>query len=157
MDLKKTTEALLYICPRLKVRGHYQMMKVLYWADKYHLAHFGRTISGDTYYKLEDGPVPTITYDRIKDRTIINGNFETESFICTPIREPNMDYLSESDIEALEYSIEKYGHLSYGVLKRRSHDASWDAARDFGPIDFEKFILTFDRATQEELKEYFSS
>lgn len=133
------------------------MMKVLYWADKYHLSHYGRTISGDTYYKLEDGPVPTQTYDRIKDRTIIDGNFETESFICTPLRKPNLDHLSESDIEALEYSIDNYGHLSYGNLKRRSHDASWEAARDFGPIDFDKFILTFDSETQEELKEYLSA
>lgn len=157
LDFKKTIEALLYICPRLKVSGHYQMMKILYWADKYHLAHYGRTISGDTYYKLEDGPVPTKIYDGIKDRSIIEGNFETKSFICTPVREPDLNYLSESDIEALEFSINKYGQKSYGDLKRLSHDASWEAAREFGPIDFDKFILTFDIETQRELKEYLSA
>lgn len=157
MDIVKTTEALLYICPNLKVKGYYQMMKVLYFADKYHLSHFGRTISKDTYYKLEDGPVPTITYKKIKDRTLIDGNFITESFICTPIREPNMDHLSESDIEALDYAISKYSQKSYGELRKLSHDASWEAAPDFGKIDFDAFILTFDEETQEELKAYVSA
>ena len=157
MDSQRTIEALLYICPKLSVKGYYQMMKVLYWADKYHLAHYGRTITEDTYYKLEDGPVPTEIYDKFKNRTLLDGNFKSDSFIYTPIREPNLDFLSESDLEALEYSVNKYGNKSYGELKRLSHDASWEAAPEFGPIDFDQFILTFKKSTQEELKEYLSA
>jgi len=47
---KATAEAMAYL---LKKGGETDMVKLaqlLYLADKYSLTHFGRTVTGDTYY-----------------------------------------------------------------------------------------------------------
>ena len=37
------------------------LLKMIYMADRYHLRRFGRLISGDTYYAMRLGPVPSIS------------------------------------------------------------------------------------------------
>ena len=59
-DTRKIVQALNYIaCSQL---GHtvncMKAYKLLWLADRYHLRHYGRTISGDVYYALPHGPVP---------------------------------------------------------------------------------------------------
>lgn len=63
-DWEKTTEVLLYITEQ--VTDVYNALKVLYFADKDHLAKYGRQICGESYVAMKDGPVPSCTYDLVK-------------------------------------------------------------------------------------------
>ncbi len=133
----KAIEVLLYVATRCP--DTYRALKVVYFADKLHLARHGRLICGDRYVAMLHGPVPSGLYDIIK---FVRGDglFEMpvpakEAFCVrdyyniVPTREPNLEYLSESDIECLNESIATYGVKSFTELKQISHeDAAFQGA-----------------------------
>jgi uncharacterized phage-associated protein len=135
-DLRKAIEVLLYIAE--KCPDTYTALKVLYFADKEHLEKHGRFICGDTYIAMSAGPVPSGAYDIVKfargdgfwraDPHIREAMAVEDYYSIVPKREPDLSFLSESDIECLDASIEEYGHLSFGELKRLSHDAAFETA-----------------------------
>ena len=59
----KTVNAVLYIVERLKRKDFHKIFKLLYFSDREHLNVYGRTITGDTYIAMADGPVPSNVYD----------------------------------------------------------------------------------------------
>ncbi len=142
-DTEKAVEALLYIAERSC--NIYNALKVLYFADKEHLAGYGRLICGDSYVAMRHGPVPSGVYDLVKyvrgDGSWridipVNEAFSVQGRNIIPHRKANLDFLSESDIKCLDAAIEQYGHLSFGQLRRLSHDDAYKAAdqNDFIPL-----------------------
>ena len=65
-NTEKSLQAVLYVANRLKRRDFHKIFKVLYFADREHLAKYGRPITGDTYVAMEYGPVPSMIYDIFK-------------------------------------------------------------------------------------------
>ena len=128
-DAKKTLEVLLYIahrCPDM-----YTALKVLFYADKAHLARYGRLVSNDRYKMMEHGPVPSGAYDLVKDvrdlrapsrRIVPQGAFHMNRNLIVPDRHPDLDALSESDVECLDGAIAEYGGKTFNQLKKLSHD-----------------------------------
>jgi uncharacterized phage-associated protein len=151
--VEKAIEVLLYVAER--VPDTYTALKILYFADKDHLAKYGRLISGDSYVAMRLGPVPSGTYDLVKH---VRGNGFCWIDMPIPIsevfsvqedhtiilhRKANCDLLSESDIECLDAAIEKYGHLSFGQLKRISHnDDAWKRSDQNDFIQLETIAKT---------------
>jgi uncharacterized phage-associated protein len=128
-DWAKAVEVLLYVTTR--VPNLYHALKVLYFADKQHLARYGRFIYGDTYVAMRHGPVPSAAYDVLKeargDALCPTGCHAEELFAPEgneffPRRDADLDMLSESDIECLDEAIAEYGHLAIGALKQVSHE-----------------------------------
>lgn len=144
-DPKKAIEVLLYVAQRCS--DMYTALKVLYFADKEHLAKYGRLISGDSYVAMWHGPVPSNTYDLIKDvrgdrfrvtKVPVSEAFHMQGNDIVPRRKANRDLLSESDVECLDAAIQKYGHLSFAELKRLSHqEEAFQRAdeNDFIPLE----------------------
>ena len=132
----KALEVLLYVarrCPDM-----YTALKVVYFADRQHLARYGRLIAGDSYVAMSHGPVPSGIYDIVKyvrgDGAFAVEVPARETFTMpdretiSPLREPNLDLLSESEQECLEESIRRYGGKGFGELRDLSHDAAFVAA-----------------------------
>jgi len=147
---EKTLEVLLYIIRNIENPDIYKCLKILYFSDKKNLENFGRFISGDSYVAMKHGPVPSGAYDIIK---FIRGDggfgtidwetaLEVKHNNLVPLREPNLDFLSESDIESLEYSINEYGDLSFSDLKDLSHDEAYDSVDKNDMISIEAIAST---------------
>lgn len=146
-DAEKAIEVLLYIARQ--VPDTYTALKVLYFADKDHLAKYGRLICGDSYVAMDKGPVPSGTYDIVK---YVRGDgaclfaipleeaFAVQGHDILPHREPNLDFLSESDIECLDSGIEQYGRRSFGQLKKLSHDEAFKSADKNDFISLEAIV-----------------
>lgn len=134
-DAEKAVEVLLYIAEQ--VPDTYAALKILYFADKDHLSKYGRLICGDSYVAMRHGPVPSSAYDIIKyvrgdgfclfDVPIENA-FAVQDRNIIPHREAKLDFLSESDIECLNAAIKQYGRMSFGQLKKLSHDKAFESA-----------------------------
>ena len=61
---KKATQLLnFFVRSRGEPIGKIQAMKLVFFADRYHLRKYGSTITGDQYYAMEKGPVPVLTKD----------------------------------------------------------------------------------------------
>ena len=139
---EKAIELLLYVTRRCS--DMYTALKVIYFADKDHLSKYGRSISCDRYVAMRHGPVPSGLYDMIKD--VRDNHIEPTAFRIEngnkiyPLREPELDLLSETDIEILDESMEQYGSMSFSKLKRQSHDAAHKAADQNDFIPAEAFI-----------------
>lgn len=152
-DLDKAISVVSFIATRLKkIKGeadYYTIFKILYFADRDHLAKHGRPIVGDYYCALQDGPIPQNIYDLIKEikdpaRTYKRFTNPEQYFnvinnhIVVPVNEPDMDEISESDLKCLNKSIKENGLLSYDQLKKKSHGPAWhktSATLPMSPLD----------------------
>ena len=141
-DKEKSLNALLYVANRVQRKDFHKIFKIIYFADRQHLADWGRPITGDTYIAMEAGPVPSRLYDMLK---IVRGDsylpdieglgkyFQVENWMyVNPLQDANLNRLSPNEQEVLDACIDKYSSLSYDEIKEKSHDIAWrSTARDF--------------------------
>lgn len=147
---EKAINVVLYVANRLEQRDFHKIFKVIYFADKAHLSEWGRTISGDTFVAMNDGPVPTRIYDMFKivrgdslyssDNNVVNiysKYFRVEGgYFLVPLKEADLNYLSQSDMDSLDKSISENKDLSFGSIREKSHDYAWRNAAKDTMIDF---------------------
>lgn len=131
-------EAILYIANRVERKDIHKICKILYYADQRHLSKYGRSITGDTYIAMAYGPVPSNVEDIFKAvrgdsffspyvENIRKEEFDfINKFIIRPKRNADLDYLSESDLECLDFAIDKCKDLSFQQLTDLSHDLAWN-------------------------------
>ena len=140
-DKDVTLNAVLYIIQQMggEVDMH-KIFKTLYFADQEHLGKYGRTITGDVYIAMDYGPVPSKTDDIFKavrgDSFFSPGDLKNlfhfkNRFRLIADQEPDLDYLSQSDLLCLDAAIDKCKNLTFNELTELSHGAAWNnTARD---------------------------
>lgn len=170
-DSKKLTELVLFILGKTGGVDFYHAFKILYFAEMKHLAKWGSGIVPDEFCALKYGPVPTRLYDAVKElnnpRMILSEELseviqlagEDAPNILLPKREADLKFLSKSEIEALDQSIEENKSLTFGQLMKKSHDEAWDEANRrangtniISPISMAK-VLHADDAMLEYIEE----
>lgn len=170
-DSKKLTELILYILEKTGGVDFYHAFKILYFAEMKHLSKWGVGIVPDEFCALKYGPVPTRLYNAVKELNqpkmalaeclaeVIQFAGEDAPNVLLPKREANLKFLSKSEIESLEQSIEENKSLTFGQLMRKSHDKAWDEAdrrangtNIISPISMAK-VLHADDAMLEYIKE----
>ncbi len=172
LDAAKALESVVYVSHNTS--NLFNLVKTLYYADKFHLERYGRTISGDHYIAMDDGPVPSGAYDLIKlargdkfayDEKIVEVHAEdairTErdgsNTLVFPRRGPHFDMLSESDIECLDEAIEKYGNMNTSRLWKIVHmEKAFSETDQDKPIPLRK-IISLDIPNGQEVLEYLDS
>ena len=159
-----TVNTLLYIIQKLDGIGDFhKVFKILYFADQKHLAKYGSPISEDTYIAMTNGPVPSMAYDILKSlrgqgllathKAQFSPYFELQkSFIVKAKMRPDLDYLSESEMQCLDESIEENRSLGFLELTEKSHDAAWNNALTDGEIDL--LDIAAAGGAQHEMIEY---
>ena len=74
--------------------------------------------------------------------------------IIIPNTEPDLDYLSKSDIEALDYALEKYSQYETLEMSALTHENnSWKIARNNSPESKAPLIKWEDMITNPEVLE----
>lgn len=170
-DRKKLTELVLFILDKTGGVDFYHAFKILYFAEMKHLAKWGSGFVPDEFCALKYGPVPTQLYDAVKElnnpRMILSEELseviqfaeEDVTDVLLPKREADLKYLSKSEIEALEQSIEENKSLIFGQLMRKSHDEAWEEANRrtngtnvISPVSMAR-VLNADDAMLEYIEE----
>ncbi len=143
-DVLKMKAALLFVVAAFDGVDILRAFKILYFANKDHLARYGRPIINDIFCALPNGPVPSMLYDAVKKaqgkrsgyetpeieelaRAIIVGE-EDLDYVIYKREMPDLDELSKSDIECLKKSLIENRNLSFRELSDKSHDFAWDEA-----------------------------
>jgi uncharacterized phage-associated protein len=147
VNTRKAVEVILWLAEKQAPIDFYHVLKVVFYADKYHLNAYGRPIVGDTYGAFNHGPVATTVYDILKQDALevqafdaytegSNDNLPFEvrdRYWVHPKREANKLLLSKSDMEALDWAFGEYGSLPFKKLERLTHDEpSWKNAYNSG-------------------------
>jgi uncharacterized phage-associated protein len=168
LDVEKALEAVVYVSH--KTNDLFHIVKILYYADKIHLEEYGRQLTGDYYVAMEEGPVPSGAYDLIKRARGDEQLFEArivdihpeksisikDHIIVTPLRPTKLEFLSESDIECLDKSIEVYATMGVKKLWELAHEEeAYKKARRNGPIQLSDIIQSLPSGN--EILEYLNS
>jgi len=140
-DYLKATQALDYFTT--KAGGQINKMKALklvYFADRYHLRKYGRMITNDNYLAMEHGPVPSTTKDIAESNDYLDETIKaySQGFIepidnLTLKAKSKLDEsaLSDSDLEALKFSWDTFGHLDQFELRDLTHFyPEWISVKD---------------------------
>ncbi|MCP4396022.1 MAG: SocA family protein, partial [bacterium] len=104
----------------------------VYFADRYHLRKYGQLITNDEYYAMKLGPVAS----GVKDLLYVNTRMlsmeeqeytsrffkESDQYHVEAVRDFEPKALTQTDIEALDFAWEKFGHYDeFTLSKRISH------------------------------------
>jgi uncharacterized phage-associated protein len=146
-----------------------KLMKLLYLAERSSYQKFGEPIIGDCLVSMDHGPVLSRTYQHINGEVAsVEGGWDT--WICdrenhdvrlqdpSCIRSPEVDLLElcDGDIEVLNETWERFGHMTKWQIRDYTHDncAEWeDPNGSMIPIDFQRLFqaLQFDESQANEL------
>jgi uncharacterized phage-associated protein len=161
-DFEKAKEAIVYLASKMRSgMTKYTACKLLFLADKYHLVRYGRTITGDKYFALPYGPVPTRLLNLLSG---VVGGAESDEQVAAlsalltidhAFRDPRIsaprhlpqEHLSKSDIEALDETLERYGRKTFAELRALTHELAayqnaWTGRGSLlsAPMAFEDFF-----------------
>ena len=130
-DRMKAIEAILYLANKVSNSDIYGICKLLYLLDKTSLEKYGRFIFGETYCAMKEGSTPSNAYNLLKEvAQTPTSELRVEGNQVAALREANMDYLSESDVECLEQIISVYGKAPNWSRAKDAHDDAWKQAWD---------------------------
>lgn len=149
----------------------YRIYKSLYFANKEHLNRYGRLITSDTFFALPFGPVPTKLADvldylqngktlRRADKelfqpiitSIVPCHFDADNYF-TAKELPDLDELSDSDIECLNEGLKKCVGKGFKEIKETSHDKAWEKA--FSKPNHKSIdVLDMVDDSNQDMKEY---
>jgi len=145
MNTQKAIESVLWIIQNGD-SNMYNVWKILFAAEKYHLNKFGRPITGDRYIAMEYGIVPSWLYDASKIKRQGIGFYRDANSLIAE-RLPATDYLSQTDIEALYYGVNEYAGMDFKSVMNKNHaEPAWinnynnRGNNDSAPIPFEDII-----------------
>lgn len=109
-------------------------LKLLFFADRYHLRKYGRALSDCAYFAMKNGPVaseaknvaeenarlckPALAYVRHFLRR--HGQYDASSLVRS-VAAMDKAVLSESDLEALDFAWQTFGHHDKETLVDITH------------------------------------
>jgi len=120
-NYRKATQVLDYFAEKSDgTINRMKALKLVYFADKYHLRKYGRLITNDTYFAMDNGPVASGAKDLAEESDFTSR--EAQNYASSYIgasgrydylakRPTDRTELSSSDLEALDYAWDKFGHL----------------------------------------------
>ena len=129
MNTQKAIETVLWVVQQGE-DNLYNIMKILFAAEKYHLNRYGRPITGDRYIAMPFGTVPSWIYDATKLKSQGFGFYKCENSIIAE-RAPVDNYFSESDKEALQFGYDEYAGKTFNEVKEKNHkEPAWVKANE---------------------------
>lgn len=149
----KAVEAILWLVERRPGFDIYHIVKAAYFADKYHIAAYGRPICGDIYSAGPYGPLPQVMYGLLKHDPLellaLEGNGDVpftvgQRFQVIGTRGPNLRKLSKTDVEALEVGFEHVRDRSFNAIYDETHDDPAYIRADGLRMDYRDFIADED-------------
>jgi Protein of unknown function (DUF4065) len=162
-DKDAALAATLYIVGKFELVTANTVFAMLYLADKKHLEEYGRFITGDRYFALEPGPVPSHIYDVLNyvdgqgEYLSLDENFKRtfkesidilEGHYLSAKTEPERENLSESDLECLADTFEKYNNTKLENFETLSHDTAWQTTPRNHEISIEEIVKTLPDSQQ---------
>jgi uncharacterized phage-associated protein len=133
-SIRKTLQVLFYLqskSPKSSKGDIMYLLKLIFFADRYHIRHFGVVASGDKYFAMKNGPVASAIKDVMQGKMPSCAN-SMESCLLNKVKQISEyevvierqkdDELSESFKQALDFAVKTYGKYTQFQLSDISHD-----------------------------------
>jgi uncharacterized phage-associated protein len=132
INREKAIEALVYVASKRPGIDVFQVCKIFFYADLSHFRKYGRPVTGDQYYAMKNGPVPSFIYDAIKRNldpqivSFINDRLEfdsEENYYRMTVKRPFDESLfSRTDIACIDEAINQFADMPFRQLWDFVHD-----------------------------------
>lgn len=132
------------------------LLKLAFFADRYHVRTYARPVSMDEYYALKLGPIPSNLTDIISTEYYLSQNFhfEADYYIELKTTDVDLDQFSKSDLEAMQFAVEKFapiGEKSEFFLAHLTHAyPEWEKYKD-------RFAQFFHGREEMDYKDFLSN
>lgn len=128
-NYKKASQALNLFAILSEGKVNYmKAIKLIWLADRYHLRNHGRTITGDLYFALKNGPVASNSLDLIKNNNLskseleyTNKLFTKSNFDLVSLSGVDLNVFSKNEVRILNLIFEKYSYMSWREISDFSH------------------------------------
>jgi len=132
MDIDRLKAVVLYVLNSVSEKrlGKHELFKILYFASQKHLVRYGHAIITD-FYAFQHGPVPASLCNYLNEDNPITASLSVDTetkYVLSPKESPDMDELSDSEVECLDESIKENNGLHFNKLTDKSHDLAWHKA-----------------------------
>jgi uncharacterized phage-associated protein len=170
MECKKITQVVNYLLRKddNKKLDEYKLVKLVWAADRFHLRNYAKLVTGDHYYAMAKGPVGSMTKDVIEfnedyikldtqylERFIkkqsTNGSTTIES-----VDDPDMDELSLTDIEALDFAWSIIGGMTPAQAIEFTHNYPEWTVHEGSVANGGRMSIDLDRMLQDPVDSAFS-
>jgi uncharacterized phage-associated protein len=164
-DVQKLVQSIAFFShSRVPELTKLKIAKLLYFADKEHLLHHGAPIIGDVYFCMDYGPVPSLSLNEMSAaatepevRVPETGDADLFSKVLNvrklfykyprfAVREGayNPAVFAESELSALRYTVNMYGHKSAKELVDITHrEPTWRIPNQGRPKG-SRALITYD-------------
>ena len=153
-NVEKSIHVILYIIQQSKGKiNQHNLWRIVFEADKYHLNNHEIPVTGSIYRNMGFGPVPVNICNIIKGSNISKKHlqeagmtklpykYDKESQILSSSALPDHDHFIETDVEALDHSIRKYGTMNIEELRQENHkERCWLETERKDLVPFELMI-----------------
>lgn len=132
IEEQKVKEVILYILSQTGSTSYYNLMKIMFCAERWNLVKWGDPITNLQYYARKHGPVPLSVYNKIKKEKKGTSSDLSEillmvgEFNVSPKREPDMEYLSITDKESIDHAINELKDMDYKQIEAYLHEDVYD-------------------------------
>lgn len=129
-NYKKSVQALNYLAVLEGGAINYmKALKLIWLSDRFHLRNHGRTITGDKYYALKNGPVASFTKDIIinkhitKEQSAYSSIFvSVKGYSLSTNSQPNINVFSQKELEVINTVYDNYKSMSEFEISEFSHN-----------------------------------
>lgn len=128
---RKATQALNFLARQAGGRiNKLKALKLMFFADRYHLRKFGRPVSECAYYAMTHGPVASEAKQVAEEheglpmpaRSHARKFLEKKSqYEYASVADVDESVFSESDLEALTFAWENFGYLGHYQIRDLTH------------------------------------
>jgi len=160
-DIKKLSNFITYfIINDVKFLGITKLMKLCFFADKYHLEAFGKPMLNKNYTKMEKGPVPMFAYNLITNSKEIDNDAELSGDVhefarhitvkkrqngehsrFTNRQDFDKKFFSKSQMIILEKLVKEFKDIDKDKISDLSHDTlAWKSVELYENISFSSMI-----------------
>jgi uncharacterized phage-associated protein len=154
---EKATNAVLWLLHRNNGSlDKLQLVKLLFFADREHLARYGRPIIGGDYFAMDYGPVCSQLLDDLNKAQVLPFEIQQGHEVIAK-KHPDSEWLSKSDLDILDEIYLKYGHIDKWVLRDMTHELkAYKKNKPIqggnNPLPYEDFFEDMDENSKKMLK-----
>ncbi|OGF20569.1 hypothetical protein A2316_00455 [Candidatus Falkowbacteria bacterium RIFOXYB2_FULL_38_15] len=155
ISLPKLKAIIKYLCHNTNPAflGKTKLMKLFYFLDFTQIKRYGVSITGETYYHLEFGPIPTTIknlVDSVSDdpetallsdtiQVHCCGRHDIHKIVCLQsFTENDKEYFSQVELDTMEEVTKRFGGYSTKQIVDVSHkEAPWKLTKELEVIPYQ--------------------
>lgn len=157
----KLAELILYVSMRCQADRHFgatKLNKILFFSDFLHFQKTGRSITGQEYQRLPNGPAPRRVMP-VRNAMVEAGElvvrerptYGRQQVRTIPIREADLSAFAGGEIAVVDHVIQVLWDHSAADASSLSHTLTgWRLARDGETIPYETVFLSERKLTRDE-------